>query len=708
MYLCTQKETQSVMKKIILFLILAVSSLASWAYDFSAVAPTGQTLYYNISGSTVSVTYPGSSSGRWSGYTQPTGDLTIPSTVTYSGITYSVTSIGDYVFHSCSGLTTVTIPNSVTSINIQTFFGCSGLTSVIIPNSVTSIGDAAFYNCSGLTSVTIPNSVTSIGSSAFDGCSDLDTIVCKASTPPTVSHSYTFRNVPTSCKVLVPCGSASAYRSAQYWIRFSSFIEQPPFSISISSADPSQGTALVSTQPSCDSPAVITAEPNSGFTFSHWSDHNTDNPRTITLTQDTSIIAYFRDSNRQFHYASLDTLYGVVSEVNPPVAFTSATVGSGTSSSYNSPFNNWYKNSTNESLYLASEIGGAGRIDTISYYVASAYSFACNELKIYMGTTTQTNLSSGWAGFDNLQCVYSRTGITIGRSTGWESYELDTPFEYNGIDNLIVVVCRQSSNYTSSLKYRYSSASSMCRYRQSNSNPSSYGTLNGTASGSITSVRANIRLSIATQDLSPVSQREMGSTVELAATPKPGYRFFTWSDRCTDNPRSITITQDTSVIAYFSPEPAVEYVHDTTFVDNYIHDTTIVNNYIHDTTILRDTAYVTQIVHDTTYIPIHDTLYVTLLLRDSTIIYGSHDTIFVHDTVRDCLEQQLFVLVNNDTLGACAGSGSYPLGSTVQIMAIPNPGTRFLCWSDGNTDNPRTITLTGNLTFTAIFLKQEE
>ena len=105
------------------------------------------------------------------------GDITIPSTVTYNGINYSVSSIGDSAFYFCYSLTSITIPNSVTLIGDRAFSWCRSLTSITIPNSVTSIGFQAFIWCEGLTSITIPNSVTSIGDDAFYGCRDLTSII---------------------------------------------------------------------------------------------------------------------------------------------------------------------------------------------------------------------------------------------------------------------------------------------------------------------------------------------------------------------------------------------------------------------------------------------------------------------------------------------------------------------------------------------------
>ena len=189
---------------------------------------------YSVNDDNTTVTVAGYPSGR-----KPTGDLTIPETVTFRSCPYPVTSIGDGAFRGCWGLTSVTIPNSVTSIGGSAFYGCSGLTSVtipnsvtsirggafgggaafgscsgltsikvesgnsvydsrencnaiietatntlisgckktIIPNSVTSISWYAFYECSGLTSVTIPNSVTSIGYWAFCDCSGLTSVI---------------------------------------------------------------------------------------------------------------------------------------------------------------------------------------------------------------------------------------------------------------------------------------------------------------------------------------------------------------------------------------------------------------------------------------------------------------------------------------------------------------------------------------------------
>ena len=137
-------------KFLLVLLAIITAYLPASAYDFMVDG-----LCYNINedGSTVTVTYQNNSSPR---YTNLSGAVTIPSTVTYSGTTYSVTSIGDYAFVDCSGLTSVTIPNSVTSIGRDAFYGCSGLTSVTIGNSVTVIGWDAFYGCSGLTSVTHP------------------------------------------------------------------------------------------------------------------------------------------------------------------------------------------------------------------------------------------------------------------------------------------------------------------------------------------------------------------------------------------------------------------------------------------------------------------------------------------------------------------------------------------------------------------------
>ena len=149
--------------------LLLLCRMVASAHDFEVDG-----IYYNIISSsdfTVGVTYEDDLFEY-----EYRGEVVIPATVTYNSKTYSVTSIGNYAFNGCDGLTSITIPNSVTSIGNSAFNGCDGLTSITIPNSVTSIGNYAFSICSGLTSIDIPGSVTSIGVGAFSYCTGLTSI----------------------------------------------------------------------------------------------------------------------------------------------------------------------------------------------------------------------------------------------------------------------------------------------------------------------------------------------------------------------------------------------------------------------------------------------------------------------------------------------------------------------------------------------------
>lgn len=87
-----------------------------------------------------------------------------------------VTSIEDFAFYLCTGLTSVAIPEGVTDIKFFAFAHCEGLTGVDIPESVTSIEEGTFHCCTGLTRITIPSHVTSV-ESAFYGCANLTDIL---------------------------------------------------------------------------------------------------------------------------------------------------------------------------------------------------------------------------------------------------------------------------------------------------------------------------------------------------------------------------------------------------------------------------------------------------------------------------------------------------------------------------------------------------
>ena len=192
------------------------------------------------------------------------------SNLTSITIPNSVTSIGNSAFYDCTGLkkvivpdivawcrikfgdqtanplhnahhlysdentkiTDLIIPNNMTSIGDYAFSGCSGLTTITIPNSMSSIGNYSFENCSGLTTITIPNSMTSIGASAFSGCSGLTSVKVYAKTPPTAGSSAFPTN--QAITLYVPRGIKAAYETANVWKDFGSIVE---FGIAVTAND---------------------------------------------------------------------------------------------------------------------------------------------------------------------------------------------------------------------------------------------------------------------------------------------------------------------------------------------------------------------------------------------------------------------------------------------------------------------------------------
>jgi hypothetical protein len=122
----------------------------------------------------------------------------------------SVTTIGNYAFRDCIGLTSVTWNaknySNFSSSSYTPFNGLTGITSFVFGNEVEHIPAYLCYGLTGLTSVSIPNSVTSIGYAAFWDCRGLTTITSLATTAPTISNN-TFQNIKTNGTLHVPAGS---------------------------------------------------------------------------------------------------------------------------------------------------------------------------------------------------------------------------------------------------------------------------------------------------------------------------------------------------------------------------------------------------------------------------------------------------------------------------------------------------------------------
>jgi hypothetical protein len=103
------------------------------------------------------------------------GEVVIPETVTYDGVTYTVTGINNSAFLDITSITSIVLPSTVRTFGKSAFNRCTKLESINIPSGMTSIAEYAFGSCEKLKSIDLPASVTSIGAYAFWKCTSLET-----------------------------------------------------------------------------------------------------------------------------------------------------------------------------------------------------------------------------------------------------------------------------------------------------------------------------------------------------------------------------------------------------------------------------------------------------------------------------------------------------------------------------------------------------
>ena len=144
---------------IMLTVLMSMVEVKAFAHDFEVDG-----VYYVITSSTnktVEVSYCGRTYSSYSN--EYSGSVFIPDVVTHSGTTYSVTSIGEYAFYDCSGLTSVYISNNVTEIGYGAFYGCKSLVSFTVPTNVTEIYPGTFSGCSSLKVFTLNSKLRYFG-----------------------------------------------------------------------------------------------------------------------------------------------------------------------------------------------------------------------------------------------------------------------------------------------------------------------------------------------------------------------------------------------------------------------------------------------------------------------------------------------------------------------------------------------------------------
>ena len=173
----------------------------------------------------------------------------------------------------------------------------------------------------------------------------------------------------------------------------------------------------------------------------------------------------------------------------------------------------------------------------------------------------------------------------------------------------------------------------------------------------------------------------------LTAIANEGYEFTAWNDGNTENPRTVSITSDTAFVAIFTEAVSTPTI--TLTVNNEAMGSA---SYTMD----GNTAVLTATANE----GYEFTGWNDGNTENPRTVTVTSDTAFMAIFTEVVSTPTITLTVNDETMG----SASYTMdGNTAVLTATPNEGYEFIGWNDGNTENPRTVTITSDTAFMAIF-----
>ncbi len=178
----------------------------------------------------------------------------------------------------------------------------------------------------------------------------------------------------------------------------------------------------------------------------------------------------------------------------------------------------------------------------------------------------------------------------------------------------------------------------------------------------------------------------------LEAIPTEGYYFVQWNDGVTSPTRTVTVDEDIVFLAEFERYRVLSV---TLNEDSWGKIEGVGN-------------YKKGVVATVSAVPAEGCYFIQW--GDGVTSYTR--TFTMNEDINLSAEfgrnYVITLQVNDENLGTTFGDGEYRYGEIVEFYAMPNKGCEFEQWSDGNTDNPRILTVTGDLTLTATFITVTE